>query len=65
METVALSVLFSAVTTIVITALFRKEVFDYVEEICELNVEAVKEVKRITISQIERLVASINRNKKE
>lgn len=65
METVALSVLFSAVTTIVITTLFRKEVFDYVEEICELNVEAVNEVKRITISQIERLVASINRNKKE
>ena len=65
METVALSVLFSAVTTIVITALFREEVFDYVEEICELNVEAVNEVKRITISQIERLVASINRNKKE
>ena len=65
METVALSVLFSAVTAIVITALFRKEVFDYVEEICELNVEAVNEVKRITISQIERLVASINRNKKE
>lgn len=65
METVALSVLSSAVTTIVITALFRKEVFDYVEEICELNVEAVNEVKRITISQIERLVASINRNKKE
>lgn len=50
----------SAVTTIVITAKLRKEIVDYVDEVCALNIEQVKKVKELSIKTVEELVEQIN-----
>ena len=54
----------SAVSTIVITAKLRKEIMDYVDKVCDLNIEQVNKVKELSIKTVEELVNLIN-NKHE
>lgn len=50
----------SAVTTIVITAKLRKEIIDYVDKVCDLNIEQVNKVKELSIKTVKELVDLIN-----
>ena len=50
----------SAVSTIVITAKLRKEIMDYVDKVCDLNIEQVNKVKELSIKTVEELVNLIN-----
>lgn len=54
----------SAVSTIVITAKLRKEIMDYVDKVCDLNIEQVNKVKELSIKTVEERVNLIN-NKHE
>lgn len=54
----------SAVSTIVITAKLRKEIMDYVDKVCDLNIEQVNKVKELSIKTVEELVNLIS-NKHE
>lgn len=60
-----LSVTLSAVTTFIITARFRKEVFDYVEDMCDLCSKIAEETKQIAIKNVDDLVKIIIRDKNE
>lgn len=57
--------LVSAVTTIVITARFRKEIMDYVDEVCDLNIDQVNKVKEISIKTVNSLVEQINNEQED
>ena len=50
----------SAVSTIVITAKLRKEIMDYVDEVCDLNINQVNKIKEISIKTVKGLVEQIN-----
>lgn len=65
MWVVILSVTISAATAFVIAARVRREVLDYVEKICELNVDCVKEIKELSLTKVHDLVDIINRSKNE
>lgn len=59
METLG-SAIISAVITIVITAKFRREIMDYVDEVCDLNINQVNKIKEISIKTVKGLVEQIN-----
>lgn len=54
------SAIISAVITIVITAKFRREIMDYVDEVCDLNINQVNKIKEISIKTVKGLVEQIN-----
>lgn len=59
METLG-SAIISAVITIVIAAKFRREIMDYVDEVCDLNINQVNKIKEISIKTVKGLVEQIN-----
>lgn len=54
------SAIISAAITIVITARFRREIMDYVDKVCDLNVDQVNKVKELSIKTVKGLVQQIN-----
>lgn len=60
MWTVLGAIVGAAVTTIVITAKFRREIMDYVDEVCDLNIKQVNKIKEISIKTVKELVEQIN-----
>lgn len=63
MEIVLTSVILSAVTTIVITAISRKKVMTYVNEMCDITTEQAEKIKECAISNVETLVSIVNQNR--
>lgn len=54
------SAIISAAITIVITAQFGRKIMNYVDEVCDLNVDQVNKVKEISIGAVKGLVEQIN-----
>lgn len=55
----------SAVTTFLITAKVKKDVMNYVNDVCEINIEQVNAIKTLSLSTVDELVKTINQNKPE
>lgn len=62
---ILVSIVVSAATTIVITAIVKKELMNYVEEMCEINIKQAEKIKDCAISNVEKLTRIINQNKPE
>lgn len=60
MEIVA-AILTSAITTIIITAKVKKDILNYVEDVCNLNIEQTEKIKELSLDSINEL---INRDKR-
>lgn len=65
MWTILGAILASAVTTIVITARFRKEIMDYVETVCDTNIKAIKDYADVSERYVNKLVKDITHNMHE
>lgn len=50
----------AAITTIVITVKFRREIMDCVDEVCDLNINQANKIKEISIKTVKELVDTIN-----
>lgn len=62
---ILVSIVVSAATTIVITAIVKKELMNYVEEMCEINIDQAEKIKDCAISNVEKLARIINQSKLE
>lgn len=60
---ILISVIVSAVTTVVITAKVRKELMNYVDEMCQLNIDQTKQIKECAISSVKKMADILNQNK--
>lgn len=56
MWTILLSVALSAITAVAITAKAKKDILNYVEEICNLNIEQTEKIKDLALNKIEEVI---------
>lgn len=56
MTVIVISVIASAITTFVITAVIKIRIFKYVEEVCDINIKQITEFSKIAIEEIKKIV---------